>query len=351
MKSLNAKTILALAALAALTACGGGSGGSSPAGNPVTPSTPVDPVTPVADKSSIVTSVPAATYAAGSEELAAFKLLNAERQHCGFGLLKQNAKLDTTAKNHADWVLINNNLGHGETPGTKGFTGISGYERAMNAGYGNGSFYPSAVADTTRQLKKGAAETEVRVIYGAPFHEIAAVRGYRDVGVSVRDVIDVGLPVTGGGKSVLNIDFAYTTADGEQKTKTHTVRTYPCDGTTGVNRLLDGESPSPMPDRNLAANPTGTTVIVVGDSGTELVIDTAKMVNAATGAEIKIAKKATAKTETAIPVPGLLLMLNEGYILPDTALEKMTKYAVTITGTNNSAPFTKTFTFTTGNQP
>ena len=348
MKSLNVKTILALAALAALTACGGGSGGSSPTGNPVTPSTPVDPVTPVPDKSSIVTSVPAATYAAGSEELAVFKLLNAERKHCGFGLLKQNAKLDLTAKNHAEWLLINNKIGHGETAGTQGFTGISGYERAMNIGYGNGSFYPSEVTDTIGGLKKGVGVIKLQNLSMGPYHSLAKNRGYRDVGISVRDTTDVGLPIVETGKSVLNIDLAYTSAAGEQKPMTNTVRTYPCEGTTGVNRRLDGEIPSPLPDRNLATNPTGTTVIVVGDSGTELVINTAKMTNAATGAEVKIAKMVTGKNDK---YSGTLVLPNEGYILPDTALEKMTSYKVTITGTNNSTPFTKTFTFTTGNQP
>lgn len=91
--------------VAMLGACGGGGGGDTtstaaptPTGdNTPAPVVPVMPVAPPPDpvvNASIVTSVPVPTYAAASEELAAFNLLNAERERCGFGLMAQNTALD-----------------------------------------------------------------------------------------------------------------------------------------------------------------------------------------------------------------------------------------------------------------
>lgn len=131
-----------LVSVALLVACGGGGGGgtaSTPTPNP-TP-TPTPTPTPVVVTSNIVTSVSTPTYAPVSEELAAFNLLNAERLRCGFGLLAQNPALDTAARGHADWLLINNYTGHYQIAGTTGFTGLTPDDRLVAAGYGtSGSF-------------------------------------------------------------------------------------------------------------------------------------------------------------------------------------------------------------------
>lgn len=120
--------VSSVAAAAILAACGGG--GTDPAA-PVTPP-PVSNVQP----STIVTSVPTATYAAGSEELAAFNLLNAERQRCGFGLLAQNTKLDQSSRAHASWLIANNFDGHIEDSNVPNFfTGVTPDDRANAAGY------------------------------------------------------------------------------------------------------------------------------------------------------------------------------------------------------------------------
>ncbi|WP_407830463.1 spore germination YkwD domain-containing protein [Verminephrobacter aporrectodeae] len=57
--------------------------------------------------SAIVTSVPAATYAASSSEALAYETLNAERSRCGFGLLAQNARLDQAATAHLNYSAQN----------------------------------------------------------------------------------------------------------------------------------------------------------------------------------------------------------------------------------------------------
>jgi hypothetical protein len=105
---MNTKlSLLALSIATSLAACGGG-GGDSGAAAPVVNNQAVQiPVitNPVltTDKSLQLT-VPAYTYAVGSQELAAITLLNERRLKCGFGMLKQNAQLDKAAAAHAAYV-------------------------------------------------------------------------------------------------------------------------------------------------------------------------------------------------------------------------------------------------------
>jgi uncharacterized protein YkwD len=349
MKFLNAKTtktLVALTSLAVLTACGGGSGGSSPAASTGTgaSTTPVV-VSPTAD-TSIVTSVPSADYASGSEESAAFTLLNAERGHCGFGLLKENAKLNISAQGHADWLLINGDsvIGHYQVTGTPSFTGVTPQDRETAAGYGNGDFEASEVtAKIGATTKVGQGVSRVRDLLIRPYHEIAMMRGYRDVGVSIQESNDVGL--TPNNRVAANIDFGVTNAAGKQAAPANTLRTYPCDGSTGINRSMNGETPSPVPSRNLAATPLGSTIAVIGDVGTTLAIASASMTNASTGADVPLRTPVTNKND---PYTTTYLLNNEGYVSADNSLDPSTTYSVTITGMNNSSAFTKTFSFTTG---
>ena len=95
MKSTTKTLALSITFAAALAACGGGGGGTT---TTATPTTPV----PVAN-GTIVTSVPVATYAAGSDERIAYDYLNAERQKCGFGLLAQDTRLDASAAAHVSY--------------------------------------------------------------------------------------------------------------------------------------------------------------------------------------------------------------------------------------------------------
>jgi hypothetical protein len=97
---MNTKLTLSAVSIAtSLAACGGG--GDSGAVGATTPvvQTPVMQTaivqTPLVttDKSLQIT-VPAFTYTAGSQELAAITVLNERRLKCGFGILNQNAQLD-----------------------------------------------------------------------------------------------------------------------------------------------------------------------------------------------------------------------------------------------------------------
>jgi uncharacterized protein YkwD len=65
----------------------------------------------------------------------AYSYLNQLRQQVDMIPLSQNDYLQQSAMNHADYLTINNVLGHGEAQGNPGFTGVSVGDRALYAGY------------------------------------------------------------------------------------------------------------------------------------------------------------------------------------------------------------------------
>ena len=331
--------LLAPIALASLTACGGGGGGTTAA-------TVTAPVVPVA--ASIVTGIPVPSYAVVSEELAAFNLLNSERSRCGFGMLAQNSALDTAAKGHADWLLINGYSGHFQVAGTTGFTGLTTDDRLVAAGYGaNGSFQSNAEAQTGGNvLKTGNGVAGVRNLLGAPYHMLEMIRGYRDVGVAVRDKSDVAN--SPNNRFVLNMDFGYKNVDGPQVPAAGTVLTYPCDGSTGINHSLRGENPNPVPGRNLGTNPLGTSIGVSVEFGKTLVITSGSMIKVSTGATVVLRPPVMAANDPNAIGGVSYFKTNEGFISADAPLDASTQYQVTITGTSSGTPFSRTFVFTTG---
>lgn len=333
----------AIALAITLTACGGGSGSGDVAGAPGAVDAIVTPDPAPVLNTALVTSVPAATYIAGSEEAAAFNLLNAERDRCGFGLLKQNAALDTSARGHADWLLINGYTGHFQTPGTPGFTGVTPDDRMVAAGYGAvGSFVSNAESGQGGFLPEtGMGTTATRMLLNAPYHALTMVRSHRDGGVAVRDKFDVGLSPNNSFELFFN--FGYKNSEGPQLAAAGSVRTYPCPGSTGVRTALYGESPSPAPDRNLRTNPIGSSVMVVGDPGTTLVITSASMTIANTGASVLLRVPQTKANDANIS------RTNEGFVSADGPLAANTAYQVNIDGTSNGVAFNRNFVFTTGN--
>ena len=338
---------LALAFAATLTACGGGGGGggegAAPLPVPIVVAAPTPPTTVP-----IVTSVPTPTYAVGSEEKAAFDLLNAERAHCGFGLLAQNAALDTAARGHADWLLINGYTGHYQVIGTPGFTGVTPYERAVFAGYETaGDFAYGEVESDQNGSKLGAGARESRSLLNAPYHLMFMLRGHRGLGVSVRDKTDVASALHSG--HAVNIGMGFGKTESMQAPAPGSLRTYPCNGSVGIDREMRGENPNPVPGRNLRALPLGSSIGVVVDVGHTITISAATMTNVGSGANVVVRPAVTAANDPN-PVNGTSYFTsNEAFISADAPLDPLTTYQVTISGADNGVAFTRTFQFTTGN--
>ena len=332
-------SLLTAAAAATLAACGGGGDGApTPAPAASTPSA----------GSSIVASVPASTYAPGSEELAAFALLNAERQRCGFGQLAQSAALDAAAKAHATYQIVNNVVSHFENLSTNptGFTGADAAARVVAQGYtGAGAVADEIAVISGTGVKTGMGEGGIRSLLNAPYHLNGLMSGYRDVGISVRSNVDAG---AGAAAVVLQLDAAYKASVGPQLLARSDVLTYPCDGTTGVDRQLSNETPNPVPGRDLRANPLGSTIYVAVLDGNTLAITGASMVKTSTGQFITLRTPITAANDPQGPCAAGCFKSHQGYVAADAALEANTSYQVSISGTNQGASFNRTFTFTTG---
>lgn len=346
------RNLLALPLMAALAACGGG-GGDVATTDPTTQLPSIPPAT----GAGLVTDVPVPTYTIGSEELAAFNLLNQERSACGFGKLAQNTLLDNASRGHADWIAYNAYPSHFQVAGTPLFTGVTPQDRVVAAGYNPaGGFeiqdeYTYSMG-TFGNDKSGFGTIGIRRLLNAPYHAGALTDGFREVGISVRNAFDSGAPdaaVADQGRKVLVINPARTLSSGSQMSAlaSNDVLTYPCEGTTGVEPGLYAETPEPVPGRDLLTNPLGSSVQVAVKEGQTLTITSASMRVAATGTPVTLRTPVTSAND---PHPGYFKP-NRGYIVADAPLAENTTYTVTINGTNNGVAFpTKTFSFTTGMQ-
>jgi uncharacterized protein YkwD len=325
--NLKRTSIASLTAAAFLAACGGGGSGTNSIGQSPAP---------VLQTSPIVASVPAPTYT--GESLIAFNTLNAEREHCGFGKLAQNTKLDAASTGHVDWLLANNYYGHYQVKGTAGFTGVLPEDRIAAAGYSAGSNFEFTETNTfSYGATAGQGEFLTRKLLNAPFHEIVMLRGYLDTGVSFKQIANDAV-----GRFILNFDYGSSLAQGLQTPSTSAVRTYPCEGSTGIQRGMYGEEPSPVPGRDFTANPLGSSIAVVGDVGKTITITSASMTGPG-GAMVALREAVTAFKD----VNGIL-KTNEAFISADSPLTPSTSYSVSITGTNGGTAFSRNFAFVTG---
>ena len=307
-----------------------------------------------ASDSTIVTSVAAPTYPVGSEELAAFNLLNAERGRCGFGQLAQNKLLDLTSKAHAEYQLLNNIISHYEdkTAYPLGFTGVGPDDRAAFQGYAVGLGYGGVIGITdemNRLLyssnKAGRGSVSIRDLLNAPYHLKGLMRGYKEIGISILSANDV---ITNNIGIASQFNPAIAKGVSAQMLGSSDVKTYPCQGTTGTDYKLSNEIPNPVAGRDLAAKPLGSSVFVSVRQGQVLVINSATMqamVNGVPSGSPEVVRPAV--TGSNDPLLGYYQQ-HEGYIVADAPMLPNTSYSVTISGTNNGAGFTTSFTFTTG---
>ena len=333
MKTPKILRLLSAVVLAALASCGGGGGGGE--------------LTPPAAPQVAVAPALSGFYAAGSEELAAFNLLNLEREHCGFGSLAQNAQLDAAARAHADYQIFNNLISHVEVAGNpNGFTGVLPSDRIAAAGYTDAGAVTDEIAGFigTNQ-KTGLGEQALRNLLNAPYHLQGLMSGFRDVGLSVRSGLDTG---TGSATVVLQINAAYKRSVGPQLLAAADVNTYPCEGTTGVNSKLTNEEPNPVPGRNLSTTPLGSSVYVSVRVGNVLNITSASMIQIGTGQSVTLRPPITAANDPYGPCATGCFKTHQAYVVADAPLQAMTSYQVSINGTNNGIPFTRSFRFTTG---
>ena len=346
----SARKFLAFLVLgASLSACGGGSSESDapPATAPPQLAAPSASPNP-----SIVAALPTAqTYPAGSEELAAYTLLNSERNRCGFGLLAVNPPLSAAARAHADYQIINSQNSHLENGRQfpEGFTGTDPAARVRAQGYTDLGGVTDEFAFFTfsgqAQPKRGIGALGIRGLLNAPYHLNGLMSGFRDVGIAVRSNEDIGKGMPG---IFVQINAAYRAAAGPQLLGSTSVQTYPCDGTTGVNRQLTNETPNPVPGRDLRVNPLGSTVYIAAREGNRITITSAVMTQAPTGQIVALRAPVTAANDPYGPCQTGCFEPHQAYIVPDAPLQPDTAYSVMVSGTNNGSAFSRNFIFSTG---
>lgn len=328
--------LMAIGCAILITACGGGGGGGT---GSVTPGpivvTPPPVITP---DTAIVTSVPVATYMAGTGESAAFTLINSERQRCGFGLMAQNAQLDVAAAAHVKYSVTNNVLGHVEDPAKTDFYGATVIDRFTKVGYQFSTtgevgsitvHFTSRVGDGQPTSLVAGASYAVHRLLAAPYHSQELLDGYRDAGIG------------------LNGPFMFVntgTAPGKALQMSADVRTYPCEGTAGTMANTRGETPSPFAAEGSDVQ-WGQPVIVYG--APDLKVTSASV----TGPLGSVAIKALYGNGGSVDPNGYFKnsdVSGKFAIIPSATLATNTTYTVTINGINKASPFTRTFSFTTG---
>lgn len=296
------------------------------------------------EPSTLVASVPAPSYVAGDGRITGFNYLNGVRGRCGWGLLKQDTHLDQAAIDHAHYMAVNMDQGgktfdqvyeHTQTPGWLSYTGVSGTDRATYRGYPAGY-----VGD---QLSGGGVGPNDRAEFaqvaagfvGSTYHGFAALAVATDTGIGY-DASSTS------GFFVLNIG-APASIGTDQRPAGDTVQTYPCEGETNVPTPHFSENVNPLPSRDWNANPVGTPILIAVRPGHPLTVTSVTMAPEG-GAPL------TGTLITSANDVNHFLQPEQAAWLPNGWLQRLTRYSVTIKGTNGAVPFTKSFTFTTWDQ-
>jgi hypothetical protein len=341
MTTRFALTIAATAALLTLAACGGG-GGS----NTASAASPASSSTANSGTSSSPANTPSVTtgdvstpqYAANSAQLAAFNLLNQYRQQCGFPALQENTVLDTAAQNHAKYMGLNNAVSDNEISGNSGFTGATYAARAAASGFPSASV-GLGVSDVYATLTSSftavqAGEASIYGLLGGVYHADIAAFPVATVGIGEYET-----QTTSGAYSFTNSWESMSLLNTQYVSLSSAPLTFPCQGVSGVAYKELAEIPTPP---NVSSSGWGTPVVVMGNSTDTIVLQTGTMSDAS-GNVINL-QLLSAATD-----PNKELAAFQAVAYPASPLAANTMYSVSLTGTVNGTPFSRNFTFTTGN--
>lgn len=304
---------------------------------------------PPATFTAIIQSPQPSTYPAGSEQKAAFDLLNQERLACGFGTLAQNTALDTAALNHSMYQFINNVSTHEEDKVLypSGFTGHTVLDRVWHAGYGTPATVRQAAEDFAEGTRASAtaptlgdATFYTRALLSAPVHLASMMSDADAAGTAFVDSGTIaGYPFR-GRRTMALFNFGF---QARQSLGSSAVVTYPCQGSTGIVWKISNEIPTPIPGRNLLVDPIGPGIVVKAAADRVLVISSASVVNTNTGTATS-----TYILNAANDPAGGVVGLNQAVVIPLAPLAATTTYQVNVSGTHGGVPFSRSFTFTTG---
>ncbi|WP_436236188.1 stalk domain-containing protein [Paenibacillus sp. LjRoot153] len=164
------------------------------------------------------------------DQSAALDYLNDVRIHMGIPTMQLDPSLTTAAGNHANYLLLNQENGHTETPNKQGFSGKLPWDRAAATGFDTEQF--GVFEDVS--FTTDSPEVGVQSLLDAPLHRASLI------------LPDMSLLGVGYNKHALVLNPA-------KRWFTHTgTGVYPYDGQTGVPIGFYGfEIPNPLEQFNL----------------------------------------------------------------------------------------------------
>ncbi|AMO21995.1 hypothetical protein GCM10027034_22700 [Ramlibacter solisilvae] len=272
-------------------------------------------------------NAPGTTYPAGSPEALAFTTTNSERDHCGFGTLAQSAALDRSATAHMSYMVLNNLVAHTEEPGKPGFTGVNPANRAVVAGYPSSAGIGEVISFPL--FAPGDSADAVRRLFAAPYHGQLMIDSARDVGIDSQ-------PFQGVVGLTMEFGFPFIA----RPPAVTSVRTYPCEGTTGVLAFNRNESPSPLPSQQ---NPSwGQPIIVRGPD--DLRLGMARITGPGGTVALQVIYG-----DGQTPDPEQQFTRGWATVLP-VPLATNTQYTVNLNWTAGGQAGSSSFRFTTGSQ-
>jgi uncharacterized protein YkwD len=298
----------------ALAACGGGGeGSSSSADNPV-PTTPALPA-----------GQPGAPVATGDTATDGIAWFNYRRSQVGLAPLTRNALIDAAAAGHANYLRLNNTVSHDQVRGNPGFTGATTGDRLAAAGYriAGQSAYGEVISAAGDRSGFFHAEELIAAIY----HRFLILEPvFREMGAGAAGTASY---------TYFTTDFAASNGYGAGVAR-GSVAVYPADGQSAVpvRFLSDTESPDPVPDLNEVGYP----ISVHANISSTLTVSRFT-VRPRGGADLAVRLLAD-KVDTHTPA-------SAAAIVPLARLNGGTTYEVSFSGTVDSVPVNRNWSFRT----
>nr|WP_297471435.1 hypothetical protein [Acidithiobacillus sp.] len=248
------------------------------------------------------------------------------RQQCGFPALKENTLLDASTANHVTYMIDNSYYGHYETASSPGFTGATPQVRAQYVGYSG------SVGEVLSLVKTNAGGvTAIQSLSVSPYH-----------------LAEMLSPVTDAGMRYAPLNSTYDVFASDSGALTpaqyqNSPLTFPCQGITGApyaNTL--GETPNPIINGQAVQFPIGTPVAIVGNASDTIALSSGTMTGPGGSAiNLDLLDSATDGNHEIASFAAVAF--------PASPLQPNTTYNVSINGTDNGTPFSRNFSFTTGN--
>ncbi|MBN2325615.1 MAG: CAP domain-containing protein [Candidatus Omnitrophica bacterium] len=282
------------------------------------------------------TVTPTSAIPASSDSAEAVNRLNYHRQWAGIPFLAIHDSLTQSSEAHANYMVVNNELGHYETEGKAGFTGVRSWDRAAYFGFpsyytdSQGTKYYYVMEGIGQLIYSNSPSDAIDEQVTAPIHRFP--------------VLNSVLEYAGFGIKAAMMGYAYTvnygTVDSANFNKGSIVF-YPGEDQTDVPVRFDGhEVPEPYPG---ASYPVGYAVTLFCPQNQTMSVS---------NYYLKPVGGENLSLIAYLPDSAYAQSVNLKYIFAmsaDDPLQKGTQYEAHVEAVIGGSPFNKTWRFTTVN--